>query len=620
MNRRWIVPIAVSALLLSATWAFAQADPRALYDQASEHYRAGRLAEALALFEEFRRQAPEDSKADDALWLIGRIHAREGRLPEAIQAFRGVLDLPRRSNRRAEAGYDLARIHRDQGDLRAALAVLEPLADTRSPDADDRRILRLVARVRTDLGVEAWKAYRSEEARRNLGEAAGMYELLLQEPQDDGERLGLLEDLGKVYARLMKTSLDGKAFHAYRKAAVSAYTQALDLNPQEAKKARLEARRAAVAEPERARLQGRVEGFGRAGSASVTHPAASALWRPGLLAGADLALELPLGWRQQLSLEAAVTHDDFTPKVFNFPAGETGAVRIVQRTDELSAGLAWKAGSRHGLLSELSAAGSYRAAEDPGDNAWKVEAGERLSWRPGPDWQVGLDGAFEWKVYPDYRTAVGRELDRVEAGLSPSLTWYLLPDLSLELAYGFSLRQYLNAVYPPSATDKRYLTHQAGLDLKTSPGRLLRASLGYSFTYNQTQDYTVTVPGNPTPRTISGYYDYLEHGVDTRLRLRWSPAFITELKGGVAFQDFLNYPARDAARTFTGQTRRDTHFNLDGEVKYRLAGIVANPLADVWADVRVELDGNRSNSTYESSVQTNYRTLSLYGGLLLELR
>jgi TolA-binding protein len=66
-------------LVLTGTLAFAQQGLQALYDGALQEFRAGSLAEAARLFEQFRTVAPEDDKADDALWYIDRALAGLGR-------------------------------------------------------------------------------------------------------------------------------------------------------------------------------------------------------------------------------------------------------------------------------------------------------------------------------------------------------------------------------------------------------------------------------------------------------------------------------------------------------------------------------------------------------------
>jgi hypothetical protein len=48
---------------------------------------------------------------------------------------------------------------------------------------------------------------------------------------------------------------------------------------------------------------------------------------------------LPLGWRQQLTLGADFAHDDFGLRTFNFASTETDVGRILQRIEDIGAGL-----------------------------------------------------------------------------------------------------------------------------------------------------------------------------------------------------------------------------------------------------------------------------------------
>jgi tetratricopeptide (TPR) repeat protein len=188
-------------LTLSAAAALAQADEQSLFYQALEQYRSDNFEQALRLFEELRQLAPEDSRADDALWYIGRSLNGLGRMAEAIRSFQEVISLPQRSNRYTEAVTDLARIFLAQVDPEAALKLLEPLKKTEDLQPEDQRALRLLADVRIELSDRDWRAHRDEQARNQARQAISEYELLLGEPRDDKERPGLLEDLGKAYTR-----------------------------------------------------------------------------------------------------------------------------------------------------------------------------------------------------------------------------------------------------------------------------------------------------------------------------------------------------------------------------------------------------------------------------------
>src|SRR4030042_1488072 len=230
----------------------------------------------------------------------------------------------------------------DGGAPPAPAAFLEPLRKTQDLDIEDRRALRLLADARVAEGRIDWKAHKDEQARSRFGEAVGEYELLLREPAGDRERLGLLGGLGRAYARALG---------------------------------------------------------GARGAAAASIPASS-LWAPGAQASAELALVLPLGWRQQLVLGADLAHDDFGQRTFNFAGSETEAGRILQRTEDFGAALSWEAGSSRALRSLLKLSGGYRLAEDAELNALDLKASEKLDWRGGRPREGGVGGALSYALLP----------------------------------------------------------------------------------------------------------------------------------------------------------------------------------------------------------------------------
>lgn len=617
----WIFLLAASGV------AFAQVDARDLYDRALELYRAEAFAEALPLFQEFIAASPQDTKADDAQWYLGRAFLKLGRIDEAVQAFEAVRGHEGGSNRVVEATIDLAKIRLDRGDLDAALALLEPLKKPQDLAPEDRRALRLLANVRLELGARDWKAYRDQEARYHLGEAVAEYEFLLREPRDDKERLSLLEDLGKIYLQLMETGRDAPAARVYQEAAIGAFGQALDLNPEEPKKVKLLGLLESARQPERVALTGTVEALGGAANAASERPTASSVWVPGAQASAEFSLAIPLTFQQQLVVSAGFAHDSFALRTFNFGPTELDAERLLQSTEDFNAGLAWRTGSRHGLRSELKASGGYRLAEDSELSNWGLGVTEKLDWRVAPSWKLGLDGSWAISRYPAYATGSLRELDHWLTGINPQFTWYPSPDLSLGLGYDFTFKQYLNAKYDTlagigTATENRqYFTHTADLTLRATPGKVVHPTLTYSFTYNETRNYDVEVQILVTQPFVRDYYDYIENALDLGLLCKWSKDFSTDLKAKAALQNFLNYPAQDAAGdNLTGEKRRDLNIILGGELKCRIWKKEKNRLGDLSADLRAVYEQNISNTYHESSFQTNYRTLAITGGLVLELK
>jgi hypothetical protein len=328
-----------------------------------------------------------------------------------------------------------------------------------------------------------------------------------------------------------------------------------------------------------------------------------------------------LGWQQELRIGLAGSYDDFSIKTSNFTAAEqaAGAVRIVQRTGELGASLAWHAGSRHGLHSELELSGAWRPAEDLGDASYGLSAAERLDWRLSPAWKLGLDVSAGWEAWPDDLLVMTRELDRWEASVNPKATWYLSQDLSFSAGYAFALRQYLAAVYPPDAANKQYLVHEADLGVRWTPGKVMRLSLDYALTWNDTRFYTMTLFGSPADLVVPDYYDYLEHAVEVRADLRWSADLRTTASAKLASQAFTSYPARDATRTFTGGKRADLLLALDAEAAWRFWQRKANGVADLWAVAAASWQRSSSSNLWEDSIQTNFSAARLTAGVRAEL-
>jgi hypothetical protein len=145
-------------------------------------------------------------------------------------------------------------------------------------------------------------------------------------------------------------------------------------------------------------------------------------------------------------------------------------------------------------------------------------------------------------------------------------------------------------------------------------------TLGYTFTYNESNNYDVDLSGIGGT-LVRDYYDYYENALDLGLLCKWSPDFRTELDAKAALQNFLNYPARNAAGTaLTGEIRRDFNLAVDLDLSYRVWKKERNRFGDLWAVARLAYGQNVSNSYFEDFFQTNYSTLAVTGGLSLELK
>jgi len=609
--------IVLALVVLLVPVAGAQSAGDRVWDAAMAAYRADQLDPAAKLFQGFRAGFPDDPKADDALWFIGRIHVKAGRLDEAERAFQDLLDLPFRSNRYTEAAYDLAKVRASRGRADDAIALLDSVKRTKNLASEDRRVLRLLAGLEADRAASWRKAYRDADADAGWQRAIALYEQLIADPADDQNFGDDLAALGSVWGDVASAAPDRASHETARQKALDALRRALPMTAGTAHETRLKAQVARIERGETTRVTGTVEAYG--GASPVSIPAST--YTPwGAVASADLALVLPVGWNQELLVGLAAGWDSFSLSTSNFTSAEqaAGAVRIVEWTGDLGASVAWHAGSRHGLHSELELAGTWSPAEDLGNDSYGLAANERLDWRAGPAWKLSLDLGLSWDAWPHDLAAMTKQLDRWETSLNPKATWYPAADLAVDAGYRFTFRQYLDAVYPPDTLSKQYLVHEADLSLRWNPGSVVRLSLDYALTYNDSRRYTVTVYG-PGALVVSDYYDYLEHALDLKADLRWSPDLRTAVAAGVSRQTFATYPARDGTKTFTGETRTDWHVNADAEAAWRFWARKANGFADLWAVASASWDTNVSNNRWEDSIQTNYTKVEAYAGVRVEL-
>ncbi len=617
MNKRFSILLAFLLSVLGTMPIGAQTESDSAWDAAMAQYKADNLDDALKLFDVFRAGFPDNPKADDALWFIGRIHVKAGRPAEAERAFRSLMELPFRSNRYTEAAYDLSKLYVSLGRTEDAVGLLESVKRTKNLASEDRRVLRLLAELEADQAGVNRGDYRDADARAGLQRAVELYGLLLADPADANDLLDDSKALGAAWADLADAAEDFPAFEAAREKAVQAWRQALEAGAEGADAARLRTKIADMERGPAVGLTGTIEAFG--GAAPVSIPSSSyTQW--GAVGSADLALVLPLGWRQELRVGVSAGHDSFSLKTSGFTAAEqdAGAVRNIQRTNDLGASLGWHAGSRHGLHSELEASGTWELAEDLGDSSLGAALDERLDWRLVPELKLGLDLGLALRAWPDDLLVMSRELDRWEASANPKATWYPVPDLALDAGYAFTFRQYLNAVYAPDTVNKQYLIHEGAFGARWTPGTVVRLSADYKLTWNDTRYYTTTLFG-PGALAVADFYDYVEHAGNLKLDLRFTSDFRAAASGGFSYQSFINYPARDAARNFTGNMRRDWNAGAKAEIDWRFWPAKENRFADLWAVIAADYTRNGSNNLWEDAIQTNYGKLEAFAGLRMEL-
>jgi hypothetical protein len=591
-------------------------------------YKAKDYPAALELFQELRGSA-EPRIADGSLLHIGRILARTGKEEEAKTILKSLVERPEKSERFRDASYELALIFFNAKDYLTALPLLVPLEKAGDLTANDARALRLLARTRLALGTRYWREYRAEEAQGNLSEAVRLSEVLLGQSAPQDSQASILALQGEAYAGLAQLAKGAGQYNTWRRAAETALAPAIDLTANAKEKERLQGVLSDVRAPGQVKLQGSIEAVGGGDWAVVP---GSSFTKPGAFLDADLSLLLPLGWRQLVIVNGVFTHDDFSLKTAYYPAGQpSSAARILERTDTFSISVDWQAGSRRTLFSDLGVSGEYTLAELAADNSLNLRASEQLSWRQSAAWKFGLGLNLQYLAFPNYTSVSGRGLDYLQAAAGPEATWYLSPDLNMNLGYDFSFRQFLNSKYDqlvspgsppvtiPAVLDKQYFTHGLSLTLRASPGTVVRPLLGYSLVYNKTVNYDDRVSGLPTARFVPGKGDYIEHRVRVGSTFNWTKDFSTVVEGSLASRAYATYLAQDASGTFTGAVRSDLDLHLDGKVQYVVWKQKANGIGDLTLEVRVSYRDALSNHTYAGLVQANYQSFEAEAGALLRL-
>jgi len=610
--------------------AAAENDAKSLYDKGVEAYHSADYASALQVLQELRAEFPNDRLADEAQLYIGRIHSKTGQRDKAIEAFRSVIAVYGRAKLHREASYDLAQLFFKSKEYGSVAELLEPLKKTDNLSSRDDKILRLLAQARQALGVVALREYRNADARANLEEAVRINELLLAGSPEEKEKAQEIAGRGEAYARLKDVAPSADSYQTYVQKAEESLAQAVVMAKSEKERTRLLGLLSDVRTADKVRLSGSVVALGGAQNASIT---GSTFLKPGALITADLLLHLPLAWHEQLVLTGGFTHDDFVLKTYAYPASmiNTGAARIVRTENTFSGEIAWEAGSRRQLFSQLSVSGAYTMADDPADNSWRLKAKEMLAWRVSPAWKLGFDLDGQWVAFPNYTSLSGRGLDYASVSANPHATWYVVPELNITLGNDFTFKQFLNAKYDqlvsagpspvttPATLDKEFFTDTASVIAKANLGAILHPSLGYSFAYRKTANDDVLVTGTPVNQFVGGYYDSIEHKVRAGIGFSWTKDFNTVLGASVAFRSFLNFPAQDPTRTFTGGLRADRILDLNAEIQYRIWSKAQNGFGDLLADVRATYRNAASNMTYEHLDQTNYQTLEVVAGVDLLL-
>lgn len=560
-------------------------------------YFERRNEEAFEVLTEFRQSFPNDIKADDALWRIGRLHMRFDQDLEAEQAFLDILALPK-TNRAEEATYDLGRLMYARDDFEEVIALFRPLYNVAGLDLYERRSVKLAAKAHYALGLRAQSDYRDAVATEHFTAAAEWYEHLLTEEEDATERAEVSLGLGKSYDHLLDLARDSKSAARHAALAESALLTAAtgvvgnDL-------ADAESRLNDIANAQAVSFRADIDALGGIENLAVSL---------GATVDAKAAVIVPLGFQQELRAEVSYDHDSFAVKTFNFAPTKTGTARMIEWTETLAAELGWRAGSSRSFRNDLIIGGSVRWAEDLGDNRYIASADDALRWRFAPEWRLDWDNSAKLTVYPDYLSGTNK-IDSVGATSRPEVSFYGLDPITVSIAYEFDLKQYLQSTWGGSTLNRQYLTNSAAIEAKGAFG-LFRPTLSYEISLLESNNYDLTVGGLPTSQFVLDYWDNLTHDIALDADFRWTPHLRTQIGGDLVVRSFLNYPARDVTKTFTGELRQDVSLGIDAEISYIFwegAGTTASAVMTGW------WDHETSNMLYESTFETNYDS---FGGLL----
>lgn len=196
--------------------------------------------------------------------------------------------------------------------------------------------------------------------------------------------------------------------------------------------------------------------------------------------------------------------------------------------------------------------------------------------------------------------------------------------MDITTAYQLEIKQYLNAKYESTSgilaeKNRQYVVNSGDIFIDGKLGPVFRPGFGYEFSYNKSNNYNITVDGLPADIFVEGYYDFFEHQIKARADFRWSRRLRTDIDGSVAFRNYINYPARDDTKTFTGDKRKDTEISINGSMEYIIWPENKNGIADFGIYAEAGYVNSISNTTYENSFDTNYEYATFLLGLHIDL-
>lgn len=606
MQRKITSILTIILLLFAAAPGILMAVDRTDYDSGLEKYKQKQNKAALAFFQRFILQFPKSVKADDAQWYMGRIYIRLNLESKAEMVLREVL-LNKNSNRFEEASYDLGKILYSRKQYSEVVDLLRFIDTTDELNSYHLKGLELSARAWYRLAFREKLDFNEEASAEMFLESLNRYKRLEPIITDKTVSSRVYFAMGEIYSHLSDITYNSVQYTAYQDKALKYLTSSLpmisDFYREKAEKmvTDLELSR-------KVRVTGRLRAFGGADNLSAGTYGSDIYAKSTLL--------IPASTRNIFSLDLSYKHDSFDFVASNFDPLKTGDERLVQYSDTFGIDLAWKKGTRRTVYNKLNVSTDYQIAEDIRDNYLGAGVSDSGSYRLNYLWRFGWDSSVEWRTYPNYLVS-GRKLDYVSGTLDPSIKYYGLEWANISLIYGLELKQYLDSKYDTinpavaSAKDKRYLYNSGELVFDFQFNKIYKPSISYKVKYLKTYDYDYWVSGSPADRFVEGYYDYVSHSVTFDNNLKFSDKFKVSLGSEFIFTDFINYPARDASKTFIDKIRSDTAVKLDIGANYLFwttpGGTELEGRLSGWWDYKT------SNMTYNTTFVTNYS----FGGIML---
>jgi Tetratricopeptide repeat len=577
-----------------------------LYERGKELYRDARYSEAREALETFRARDPQDVKADDALWYLGRVYRELGLTDEAIAAFKTVM-ADEGSNRRTEALYDLSRTWDMLDREELVLEYAGMLLDSDPADSYINRTIPVVLKSYYLVGLRTRTDRFGAAAREIWLEGLAFSRDVFAAELDEKTRGDILEYRVKYEVKLAETSSTDRERQAAltrAEANLAEYLSTVQDQPETAEKLKADLADA------------------RTDRGSFDYSLYAGGGYNGLLDGAGVLTELklsgalPLGYLTFLEWKLKYQHDPFTRKTFNFPAAETGDERMISSSDDLSATLGLEWGSKYFFRQNLSLTGDLRMAEDAGDDSQGVSLDYDFDLISGNRARIGMDNSLSFSCYPDYVNG-SNTIDNYKLAVSPYYRLFLEKESYLKFDYEFYWKSYLDAHYDTASggTDpdnRQYLSNALSLEWGRDFKSGISTSAGVSTEFLKSLNYDLLVSGNPADRFITDYYDYLENGAYADIAYR-NKLLRTQLDGRLAVRNYLNYEARDNTRTFIDEKRLDTSVDLGW--KNRLILMDDDQRGRLSLVLDLYLDKALSNHTYEATYATNYTDWGVLIGL-----